>query len=222
MPGAERDAESTAGEARSEGVTNDALPGARRGAARFGVYLVLAVLGGWLAFGGGAMPALPAEVPLGSQAPEVAAVETWVVPRGALLPLRRGSALSSSPGEVLLIEFWATWCPPCRATHPLLDELAAEFGPRGLRVVGVTIPDAHQTLEDIRRYVSERGFPSAVLSSPEALTTYGVETLPYALVVDGGGTVVWRGHPLADEKALRSAIDQALEGAKAPRGRRKK
>lgn len=49
--------------------------------------------------------------------------------------------LSDERSEVLLLNFWASWCEPCREEMPVLDGLHAEFGPRGLRVVGLALED---------------------------------------------------------------------------------
>ncbi|MGE0706539.1 MAG: TlpA family protein disulfide reductase [Planctomycetota bacterium] len=167
--------------------------------------LLLAVLA-WLAL---SPPALPALVPVGSEAPAIGPVATWVVPAGALLP-HGGRALVEGRDEVLLVEFWATWCPPCRATHPLLDELARAHAADGLRVVGVTIPDERQGLGEIQAYGRERAFPSAVLATPQAYISFGVEGIPYALLLDRQRRVRWRGQPLGDEGALRAALREAL------------
>ena len=49
--------------------------------------------------------------------------------------------LEQNRGKALLVNFWATWCEPCRAEYPMLNELAKQYAPKGLQVVGVSIDD---------------------------------------------------------------------------------
>src|SRR5688572_28840626 len=63
----------------------------------------------------------------------------------------RNIRLSHYRGKVVLINFWATWCPPCRAEMPDLIRLQREYRSRGLQVIGVTYPP--QTLAEVRRFV---------------------------------------------------------------------
>ncbi|WP_333688787.1 TlpA disulfide reductase family protein [Methylococcus capsulatus] len=72
--------------------------------------------------------------------------------------------LSDEHSEVLLLNFWASWCEPCREEMPVLDELQAEFGPRGLKVVGLALEDRAAVAAFLRRLpvgyrilVGERG-----------------------------------------------------------------
>lgn len=61
--------------------------------------------------------------------------------------------LSSLRGKAVVLNFWATWCPPCRREMPLLDSVQAEFKDRGLVVVGVNLNEAPQTVAAYIRQV---------------------------------------------------------------------
>lgn len=63
-------------------------------------------------------------------------------------------SFSSLEGRVVVLNFWATWCPPCRREMPLLDDIQKEYGPRGLTIVGV---DLEESPETVRRYVESVG-----------------------------------------------------------------
>src|SRR5262249_38743526 len=56
-------------------------------------------------------------------------------------------------GKPLLVNFWATWCEPCRAEYPLLNELAKEYAPQGLKIVGVSL-DQDGDLILMRRFLA--------------------------------------------------------------------
>ena len=65
----------------------------------------------------------------------------------------RDVRLSSYRGKVVLVNFWATWCPPCRKEVPDLIKLQRDYGSRGLQVIGITYPP--EELAEVRRFVRE-------------------------------------------------------------------
>lgn len=114
-------------------------------------------------------------------------------------------------GEPTLVNFWASWCPPCRAEHPVLESLAGE----GFTVLGVNYRDQPARAED---FLVELGDPfRAVGADPRARLglDWGVVGLPETFVVDGSGRIVLRyAGPLTDE-IVESRIRPALEQAAA-------
>lgn len=91
-------------------------------------------------------------------------------------------------GEITLVNFWASWCPPCRAEHPELLDMAA----RGIRIVGVNFKDSESAA---RGYLSEAENPFvAVAFDPQGRTAidWGVTAPPETFIVDGDGTVLFR------------------------------
>jgi thiol-disulfide isomerase/thioredoxin len=95
-------------------------------------------------------------------------------------------------GKVLLVNFWATWCPPCRREIPLFIELQEELGERGLQVVGVAIDEAQKVAE----FAASLGinYPSLVgnAQATRVSTEYGNElgVLPFTAIVDRNGQIV--------------------------------
>ncbi|MEP5151901.1 DsbE family thiol:disulfide interchange protein [Planktotalea sp.] len=90
-------------------------------------------------------------------------------------------------GEVTLVNFWASWCPPCRAEHPKLLELTEEFN-----IVGVNFKDNAGTAT---RYLVEDGNPfDSVAFDPQGRTAidWGVTAPPETFILDGNGTVLYR------------------------------
>ncbi len=97
--------------------------------------------------------------------------------------------LSDYRGKVVLLNFWATWCPPCRAEVPDLVGWQREYRSRGLQVIGITYPP--QTTGEVRRFIKRLNvnYPVALgTKETKALFDQG-ETLPITVVIDGEGNV---------------------------------
>ena len=115
-------------------------------------------------------------------------------------------------GKVVLLNFWATWCLPCREEMPMLQALQQEFGPEGFQVVGIAIDD----LARVREFVAELGigYPNLVGTGDVMLTSlsYGNSsgTLPYSVLIDRQGTIRWRGHGEIDKKTFSNRLEQLL------------
>lgn len=93
-----------------------------------------------------------------------------------------------SAGEVTLVNFWASWCPPCRAEHPVLKQMAAD----GIRVAGVNFKDKAQ---DATAYLAKDGNPFFALAyDPLGRTAidWGVTAPPETFIIDGDGKVILR------------------------------
>jgi cytochrome c biogenesis protein CcmG, thiol:disulfide interchange protein DsbE len=91
-------------------------------------------------------------------------------------------------GEITLVNFWASWCPPCRAEHPVLTQMAAQ----GVAVAGVNIKDEAASAQ---AYLAEEGNPFFGLAfDPKGRTAidWGVTAPPETFIVDGNGTVLFR------------------------------
>lgn len=91
-------------------------------------------------------------------------------------------------GEVTVVNFWASWCPPCRAEHPVLLEMAA----RGIRVAGVNMMDDEAAA---LKYLEEDGNPFfAVGFDPRGRdrVEWGVTAPPETFIIRGDGTVAFR------------------------------
>jgi peroxiredoxin len=97
-------------------------------------------------------------------------------------------------GKPMLLEFWATWCPPCRKSIPHLNEIYAKFKDRGLAVVGVT--DESEMV--IRKFEKEvpMDYPVATDTGGRLGEKLGVSSIPTAFLVDKDGKITWQGHPM--------------------------
>jgi len=128
---------------------------------------------------------------------------------GALADLPAFDMAALRAGEVTLVNFWASWCPPCRAEHPLLEALADE----GIPIYGVNTRDAP---EHAVGFLEELGNPYAGIGTSRdgrASMEWGVYGLPETFVVDGNGVIVLRlAGPVTEqelERRIRPAMAQA-------------
>jgi peroxiredoxin len=110
--------------------------------------------------------------------------------RAKVLGANRYKTLADYKGQVILLNIWATWCDPCRAELPSLERLQQEYGPKGLKLVAVSIDD--QVSEDsIRKFAKNFGISFEVLHDPthaieEAFQTTGY---PESFVIGREGTI---------------------------------
>jgi peroxiredoxin len=97
------------------------------------------------------------------------------------------ASLASLKGRVVVVDFWASWCGPCRMLAPKLSTLKNRFGAQGLSVVGITSDDA----EHAALFAERHGMTYPSLSDPAADTNkaYGIIGLPTVVVVDKKGVV---------------------------------
>ena len=96
-------------------------------------------------------------------------------------------------GKAVLIDFWATWCVPCRESIPHLNQIFDRHGSENLQVIGVTDEDA----TTVRRFEANTPIKYAVaVAAPRSIfERFVVTTLPQAYLVSPRGKVVWSGHP---------------------------
>lgn len=111
-------------------------------------------------------------------------------PSFALRDLRgRTVKLESFRGKVVLLNFWATWCPPCRAEIPDLVALQTKYGEKGLQIVGVTCPP--YTRAEVSKFVKRAKVTYPILFGAKGLAAKltATDTLPVTLVLDRNGRV---------------------------------
>lgn len=122
--------------------------------------------------------------------PIIAVGQRGNAPALALKDLRgRTVRISDYRGKVVLLNFWATWCPPCRAEMPDLIKWQREFRGKGLQVIGITYPPTE--LSEVRRFIRsiKVNYP-VLLGATETKTLFDLEeTLPITVVIDREGNI---------------------------------
>ena len=101
----------------------------------------------------------------------------------------RDVRLNDYRGKVVLVNFWATWCPPCRKEIPDLIKLQRDYKSRGLQVIGVTYPP--EDLAEVRKFVQEAkvNYPIAVGTKETKSLFSSSEALPLTIVIGKDGRV---------------------------------
>lgn len=118
--------------------------------------------------------------------------------------------LSDYRGKGVLLNFWATWCPPCKVEIPWFVDLQKQYGPDGLAIVGVAMDDASE--QDISKFAQEMGINYPVLLGTDKVgAAYGgVEGLPTTFYIGRDGKIVDRVEGLRSHREIESNIKAAL------------
>jgi thiol-disulfide isomerase/thioredoxin len=96
--------------------------------------------------------------------------------------------LSKLKGKVVLLDFWATWCGPCREAIPHLINLQKTYQEKGFEVIGVNVDKGD--VETVRRFVKSMEIPYTItLPSEEVSRKYGVTALPTTIIIDKEGKI---------------------------------
>lgn len=109
------------------------------------------------------------------------------------------------------IDFWASWCTPCKLSFPWMNELHEQLGPRGLRIVAIGLDKKEA---DARRFLAAHParFPVALDPAAETAKLLAIQAMPTSLVIgaDRGVRLVHRGFRLEDREALEATLRAAL------------
>jgi cytochrome c biogenesis protein CcmG, thiol:disulfide interchange protein DsbE len=118
--------------------------------------------------------------------------------------------LSTLRGKVVLVNFWATWCPPCRKEIPALDAFYKQYHAKGLELIGVSVDRPHDR-KDVEQMMLTLSYPIAMLDDAKDNGFGDPATLPETFVIDSNGVI--RARFVPDENGVTA---QSLAAAVLP------
>ena len=137
---------------------------------------------------------------------------------GKSAPSFSGTDLDGKPIQLadftshpVVINFWASWCGPCRAEQPAINRVAVDYKPKGVEVIGIDIRD---NLDPARIYRDEFKMPYRSLFDQAARVAYGyqVDAPPSSVFIDAKGAIVYTAPGALGEDNMRKLIDSKLLG----------
>jgi len=149
--------------------------------------------------------------------------DAWALEAGAPMPPLAAPALddaaqpvslAATRGDVVYVDFWASWCGPCKISMPVLEAMQQKYGKRGFRVIGV---NKDVSVADARRFLRQVpvGFTLVHDGGDKLARAFDVKAMPSGYLVDRRGVVryVHRGFTSESEAALQREVSSLLEEA---------
>lgn len=116
--------------------------------------------------------------------------------------------LADHRGQVVLVNFWATWCPPCRVETPELVSLQSDYASRGFQIVGISMDEDQSLVAPfVRQY--RINYPVLLPGGSFPLGN-GIDALPTSILIDRDGRVARRYIGMISEAAIRADVDKLL------------
>jgi len=117
--------------------------------------------------------------------------------------------LADFKGKPVLIDFWATWCPPCRDAIPAIEKLHKAYSGKGLVVLGISLDQGGW--DDVKSFIAEYGITYPILKGTEEVAAqYKVRTIPMLVIVDKEGKIYKRYLGFGDDEQLEKDIKSVL------------
>lgn len=120
--------------------------------------------------------------------------------------------LQEQRGQVILVNFWATWCAPCRKEMPHLNRLAEKYGKSGFLLLGVNVDDDAKNAADVAARLGLK-FPVLLDTDKKVSKLYQLSTMPSTVVIDRNGRVRYlhRGYREGMEEAYEQQIRELVK-----------
>jgi thiol-disulfide isomerase/thioredoxin len=164
-----------------------------------------------------ARAALVALIAIGATPPawSVAAGDTAPACSAHLLDGGRPVSLADYRGKVVYLDFWASWCAPCRESFPFMNELQGDLGDKGLQILGISVD---KTADEAHRFLAHypAKFTTALDTAAACPSAFRLEGMPSSYIIDRTGVVraVHIGFHDSDRSEIRSKVLEILNGGK--------
>jgi len=156
-----------------------------------------------------ALRGLCAVIALGSLAAGVLAVGVGDDAPAFALPTAQGVpiTLAALRGQVIYVDFWASWCGPCRRSFPFMNEIQRRYGGHGVTVVAINVDSKRADADRfLRQYPAE--FAVVYDSGGGTPGAYDVKAMPSSYLIDAQGRIAWIEHGFLDEH--RAAVEERI------------
>lgn len=117
-------------------------------------------------------------------------------------------SLAALKGKTVLLDFWATWCGPCRKSIPVLEKISSEFKNSDLVILGVNVGEDRKVVEQFLEK-SPLAYPAVLSGESRILESYGVTAYPTFILIGGDGKIIANEVGFSGEDQLRQMIDKA-------------
>lgn len=124
--------------------------------------------------------------------------------------------LAALRGDVVVLNFWASWCVPCRIEHADLVQAAAMFQPRGVHFLGILYQDRIPSAQAFLRELGGTNYPTLLDDATRTGISYGVTGVPETFVIGRDGVVVWKYNGPVTAAQLASVIEPLLGDSPEP------
>ena len=137
---------------------------------------------------------------IGSSAPKLQIAE-WI----------QGNPVDVTDGNNLyIVEFWATWCPSCRASIPHLNELQQKYSSQGVIIIGISGEEPQTIRSFVKKQASKMTYRIAQDKSQRTselyMATFGQTGIPTVFLIDRNSQIIWIGHPMQIEPVLQQVL----------------
>ena len=119
-----------------------------------------------------------------------------------------GLTLEKLKGKVVVVEFWATWCPPCRASIPHLVSLRDKLDKSKVEIIGLT----DEPKEKVDGFAKDMKMNYSVGYGSTSGGDYGVRGIPHAFIIGTDGLIAWDGHPM--DPAFETTLTKMADAVK--------
>ncbi len=122
-------------------------------------------------------------------------------------------SLSDLKGKTVLVNFWATWCAPCKAELPDIESLSKSYASRGLVVIGVSVDKGGDLLSDVSSFVSKNGLTyQIVIDNDNVADAYGnINAIPTSFLINKDGKIVDKWIGMRDKSFFESTVTKYLD-----------
>jgi|LSQX01.3.fsa_nt_gb thiol-disulfide isomerase/thioredoxin len=123
-------------------------------------------------------------------------------------------SLSDFKGEPVVLNFWASWCPPCKAEMPDYEKMYQEYSPKGVVFMMVNLTDGdRETTDRAKQFLNDNNytFPAYFDTTLSAADAYEIYAIPKSIFIDQDGNVVNTYETMIDEAIIKENIEKLLE-----------